>query len=102
MSKKTTYEGYAIGSTIFAISEYRPKEIEKAVHSPYVAIFTAIVKEVWFSVDSKTNQTIVEYGLVTPAGEDWGALVGSQHVSDKIDDLVEFMKPIWKTQSNTH
>lgn len=102
MSKKTTYEGYAIGSIVFAISEYRPKEIEKVVHSPYVAIFTAIVKEVWFSMDSKTNQTIVEYGLVTPAGEDWGDSVGSHHVSDKIDDLVEFMKPIWQTQSNTH
>lgn len=55
MSKKTIYEGYAIDSIVFTISEYRSKEIEKVVYSPYVTIFTTIVKGLWFSVDSKTN-----------------------------------------------
>jgi len=86
---------------VFAIAEYRPKEIEKGVHSPYVAIFNAIVKDVWFSIDKKTTLPRVEYGLATPNGEDWGDSVEDYHVSDKIEDLVEFMKPIWKVQSNT-
>jgi len=102
MSGKTKYEGYPIGSTVFAIAEYRSKEIQEGVHSPYVAIFTAIVKDVWFSVDKKTTLPSVEYGLATPNGEDWGDSVTSHHVSDKMEDLVEFMKPIWETQSNTH
>ena len=102
MSNKTTYEGYAIGSTVFAIAEYRNKDLKKGEHSPYVSIFTAIVKDVWFSINQKTQQPSVEYGLTTPHGEDWGDSVSDYHVSDDINDLVEFMKPIWEAKSNEH
>jgi len=100
MSNKTTYQGYAIGSKVFALAEYRPKGQEG--HSPYIAIYNAVVKDVWFSIDKTTGVPQVEYGLITPGGEDWGDSVEGQHVSDDINDLVEFMKPIWEHNSNKH
>lgn len=96
MTKK--YETYKVGSKVWAISAiYKDGE-----PTDYVAIYEAIVRTVYIELDEKTGKEKFDYWLMTPDGQEWGAEVSADQVSDDFNELVERMKPIWKNNSNTH
>lgn len=95
---KTKYEAYAIGTEVFAIAEH----YNDNKPTPYVAIFKAKIKTVYIERDEKTGDIQIDYWLNTPDGEEWGAEVSEDKVSTDINELIEYMKPIWEASSNTH
>lgn len=94
---KVKYEGYKIGSDVWAISEY----LNDGKSTNHVGIFPAKVKTVYFNYNKKTNGVKVEYWLNTPDGKEWGCEVSEEHVSDDFNELVEKMKKIWIKHANT-
>ena len=95
---KHKYESYKLGSNVYALAHHY-KDSKK---TSYVAIYEAIVSTVYHSIDKKTHKHKLEYWLTTPDGADWGDSVDAKYVSDNIEDLIKLMKPIWKSNSNSH
>ncbi len=95
---KTKYEAYAIGTEVWAIAEHS----KDGKPTPYVAIFRAKVRTVYIERNKKTGDIGIDYWLSTPDGEEWGAEVSEDKVSTDINELIEYMKPIWEAASNSH
>ncbi len=87
---KEIIEIYPVGSEVYAISDY----LKDGKSTHHVAIFPAIVTDVWVSDD-------ITYSLSTPAGAEWGDVVNEKDVSDDFYYLVEKMKVIWRKNANT-
>ena len=95
---KTQYEAYKIGTEVWAIAEH----YKDNKPTPYVAIFRAKVKTVNITLDEKTGDIRVDYWLSTLNGEGWGDDIPGHKVSTNINELIEYMKPIWEAASNSH
>jgi len=94
---KTNYRAYAIGTKVWGISRMNSQGKE----TDHVAIYQAVVEDVTFTYDEKTNKVRVLYMLKTPSGEDWGDSVYEDSVDESFEVLNEKMKSEWINNSNT-
>ncbi len=94
---KTNYRAYAIGTKVWGISRMHSQGKE----TDHVAIYQAVVEDVTFTYDEKTNKVKVLYMLKTPSGEVWGDSVYEDSVDESFEVLCEKMKSEWTDNSNT-
>lgn len=91
---KQKYEGYKVGSEVWAISKSL-KETDSC------SIYPAKVKGFVVEYEAKNNKIQTQYLLETPSGQEWGNYVDAEDVSDSFDELVNKMKEIWTKNANT-
>lgn len=94
---KTNYSVYEVGSKVFGIS--RIYKEGKPTNS--ITIYEAIVDNVSIGKNDGNNTVEVDYMLKTPDGHNWGDSVSAEQVSDDFYELVERIKPMWLSESNT-
>ena len=94
---KQSYEVYKIGSNVYAIARY----YKDGKPTNYISIFEAIVLDATIGYSKKTNTLEVSYMLTTPNGQEWGDVVDEADISDSFDALVERIKPVWLSKSNS-
>jgi hypothetical protein len=88
---------YQPNSKVFAIN--RIHKDSKPTNS--ITIYEAIVESISVSYNKRKNCRVIEYWLKTPEGKSWGDCVDQSEVSDNFDELIQFIKPAWITESNT-
>lgn len=82
---KKQYQGYDIGSKVFAISTC----LSENKDTYHYAIFPVIIKSVMF------NENSVEYEVTTPKGKLWNDVVSNNEISDSFTVLANKLKSIW-------
>jgi hypothetical protein len=83
------YEGYSLGSKVWAIGEYH---IEGKA-SEYVVIVPAFIKDANFAQQGDGQE--VTYLLRTPEGKDWGDSLDESLVFGCFADACDYMQIRW-------
>lgn len=94
---KVLYETLELGSTAWAVSHIHTKDGNRSDHC---AIYPVTIKDVWISKDEVTGNIILEYGVKTPEGRDWGDTVVEEFVSADFNVLVDRVKEDWIKNKN--
>ena len=94
---KINYLAYEIGTKVWGISRMHSQGKE----TDHVAIYQAVVEDVTFTYNEKTNKVRVLYMLKTPSGEEWGDSIYEEFVDESFEVLTEKMKSEWTNNSNT-
>lgn len=94
---KKAYETLELGSTVWAVSYMYEKDGSRSDHC---AIYPVIIKDVYLSRDKLTGKVIVEYGVMTPEGREWGDIVKEEFVDADFNVLVDKVKEGWVKNQN--